>query len=136
MAYCVTSVQTFADTDESGAVGVLLSLFDGTEAICDKEQIVRDLCSKENATGSVEIGGVIIHNTQSNAVRDLCISCAVFEKNEKKRVELFVSWKTLSEHNLNVLSRLVDGLSEQKAWKQSEENIVLSIKKILEGKRC
>ena len=126
MAHCFTSAQIFAYTSEKDALNVLLSFFNDTDF--DKVSLLRDIEKKEADYGIAEIGEVRLHTICSSAVHDIFVSCAIFEKDNIKRVELFAAWDKIREHTLDRFSRLVDIL--QKSSIRGTENTVFAIRSL------
>ena len=117
-----TSASPVQFKDSPECVRVLLSRFDGTSFVFDKNQLLNDIFEQEKIHGISQIGGVFIHNAQSQAVSDFCLSVAVFSQNDKNHLEMFVAWPENNEHYLDKISRLVNLLVRfgNSKWKTEE----------------
>ena len=84
---------------------ILWSLVDAVESNCvmDRQLVISDLQKHDEAAGEeTKFGNVSVHVAMSVGVKSFCIAAGIL----KDRAELIILWNEMSEHNLDLMSKV------------------------------
>ena len=84
---------------------ILCSLVDAVDSNCvmDRQLVISDLQKHDEAAGEeTKFGNVSVHVAMSVGVKSFCIAAGIL----KDRAELIILWNEMSEHNLDLMSKL------------------------------
>ena len=84
---------------------ILCSLVDAVDSNCvmDRQLVISDLQKHDEAAGEeTKFGNVSVHVAMSGGVKSFCIAAGIL----KDRAELIILWNEMSEHNLDLMSKV------------------------------